>query len=470
MDVIIEPGALQGTLTAPPSKSYSQRALAAALLCEKPSLLSGVGNSKDELAALAIIKALGAEVHSGPEGYKILPPPAGTRAKALRIFCGESGLSSRMFTPIVALLAETTEVIGSGSLLNRPMEFFETVLPQLGLQVKSEGGKLPLQITGDFWPASIVIDGSASSQYLTGLLFAFSAAVARKGFARAAETSIAVRNLNSRPYVQLTLDVLKAFDMPVPVWDAEDRFTFALPSVGESDGSGRHSPGSDQPSRKPDPRNDASDPGSSASNPSPDTIRYTVPGDWSGAAFLVVAAALFGDIALHGLDADSPQGDKAILQALLDCGVGVSWKGEELFISGAAQRRAFQFDATHCPDLFPPLMVLASFCAGVSELKGASRLIHKESNRADTLSSEFRKLGVQVEVAGDVIRVTGGTVQGGEVSAHGDHRIAMACALAGLGATAPVRIAGAEAIEKSYPGFFEDLQALGGQLQYIGKA
>lgn len=425
MDVIIEPGNLQGTLTPPPSKSLSQRALAAGLLCGRPSLISGLGDSKDECAALNIIEALGADIEVYPEGCKIRPPLPG-KATRLRIFCGESGLSARMFTPLAALRAREAEILGAGSLLNRPMRFFEEVLPQLGLTVHSNDGRLPLQIKGDFRPESIEIDGSASSQYLTGLLFAFSAAGAQG-------TSIQVRHLNSRPYVQLSLDVLSAFGMPVPVWDAEDRFHFTAPKEDRESG----------------------------------LIRYRVPGDWSGAAFFLVAAALFGQIAITGLDPASPQADRAILQALLDSGAAVSQKGTELVVTRTAQLNAFTFDATHCPDLFPPLVTLAAYCQGVSEIKGAGRLIHKESNRADTLSSEFRKLGVQIEQSGDLMRITGGVVQGGSVSAHGDHRIAMACAIAGLGALGAVRISGAEAVEKSYTRFFEDLQQLGGAVQYI---
>jgi 3-phosphoshikimate 1-carboxyvinyltransferase len=188
---------------------------------------------------------------------------------------------------------------------------------------------------------------------------------------------------------------------------------------------------------------------------------YRVEGDWSGAAFLLVAGALAGRVRVQGLEPESAQGDKAVWGVLRDAGafLNVSASGIE---AAAADLNSFEFDATHCPDLIPPLVALAAGAAGVSVFSGASRLDHKESRRADTLAEAFGALGIGVTREGDILRVRGGRIRGGAVDARGDHRIAMAAAVAALAAEGPVTIEGAECAAKSYPGFFEDLKSMGG--------
>jgi 3-phosphoshikimate 1-carboxyvinyltransferase len=195
-------------------------------------------------------------------------------------------------------------------------------------------------------------------------------------------------------------------------------------------------------------------------NHQPSAINYTVEGDWSGGAFLLVAGAVAGPITVKGLDVNSTQADKAILQALKDCGCSLSINNNEIEV-GPAQLKAFQFDATDCPDLFPPLVVLASFCEGETVIKGVSRLAHKESNRGLTLQEEFGKFGVEITLDGDTMIVKPGELNGASVHSHHDHRIAMAAAVAGLRIHGGVTIEDANAINKSYPDFYEHLQKLG---------
>ncbi len=203
-------------------------------------------------------------------------------------------------------------------------------------------------------------------------------------------------------------------------------------------------------------------------------IAYTVEGDWSGGAFLLVAGAIAGPITVKGLDKDSTQADKAILQALADCGASLSVRGDEIEIgpakdsgSGSAALHGFQFDATDCPDLFPPLVALASYCAGNTRIFGVSRLAHKESNRALTLQEEFGKMGVDIRLEGDQMFVrgqgndTGRIVREAKVHSRHDHRIAMACAVAGLRARGETIIEEAQAIDKSYPDFYDHLRPTG---------
>jgi 3-phosphoshikimate 1-carboxyvinyltransferase len=188
-----------------------------------------------------------------------------------------------------------------------------------------------------------------------------------------------------------------------------------------------------------------------------------VEGDWSSAAFLLVAGAVSGGITITGLDVFSTQADKAILQALMDCGTNISIEEKIISINSplGMGAKAFHFNATDCPDLFPPLVALASYCKGTSVIEGVSRLQHKESNRAITLQQEFAKTGVEIILQDDLMMIKGGEgVKGAKVFSHHDHRIAMACAVAALQADGETMIEDAEAVNKSYPGFYEDLKLL----------
>jgi 3-phosphoshikimate 1-carboxyvinyltransferase len=418
MNATIQPSLISGELYAPASKSSMQRACAAALLTKGVTTITNPGISNDDLAALDVIQKLGAtiikidanniEIHS--KGIFPVTP---------EINCGESGLGIRMFTPIAALSREAISINGTGSLLTRPMDFFDEILPQLGVTIQSNGGKLPLHIQGPLQPADIDVDGSLSSQFLTGLLMAYGAAGANG-------VTITVKDLKSKPYIDLTLQVMKNFGWEI-AHENHERFHFNL--------------GDKQSEEK--------------------TISYTVEGDWSGAAFLLVAGAIAGDITVKGLDVISTQADKAVLQALIDSGCRISIQSEQIEI-GPMPLKAFHFNATDCPDLFPPLVALAAYCDGTTVIEGVSRLTHKESNRALTLQEEFGKLGIEITLQDDLMLIKGGTgVKTAEVHSRHDHRIAMACAVAALKAGGPVSIAESEAINKSYPNFYEHLMQLG---------
>lgn len=423
MITTIRPSALSGVIQAPASKSSMQRACAAALLRVGETGILHPGHSNDDKAALGVIRDLGAEVMPMNDG-SIRVRSAGVAAGGgLEVNCGESGLGLRMFAPIIGLSGEMIRLKGEGSLLNRPMDFFDEVFPRLGIRVVSNKGKLPLEIQGPLRPRDIEIDGSLSSQFLTGLLFAFSAAGAK-------DVRIKVRQLKSKPYIDLTLQVMKHFGWHVENRDYEE-FYF--------DGAVR-------------------DPG---------PVEYTVEGDWSGGAFLLVAGAIAGPITVGGLDSWSTQADKAVLQALCDCGA-IMESGEEELRIGPGRLHAFRFNATDCPDLFPPLVALAAYCEGTSVISGVSRLAHKESNRGLTLQEEFGKMGIAIDLVGDTMLVRGGAVRGARVHSRHDHRIAMACAVAALRADGEITIEDAQAIDKSYPDFYRDLQRLDGKIQTFG--
>jgi 3-phosphoshikimate 1-carboxyvinyltransferase len=439
---VIQPSEISGIVQAPASKSSMQRACAAALLRKGTSIIKNPGHSNDDKAAIDIIQKLGAELiiparmtQSGGNNEEPARPAGGLIIKseginpiASEINCGESGLGIRMFTPIVALSDKEIVITGEGSLLKRPMNFFDNFFPKLGVSIQSNHGKLPLKIKGPLQPKNIEVDGSLSSQFITGLLLAYSVADAKN-------VSIKVSNLTSKPYVDLTIRVMKQFGLNVPENRNYKEFYFSAETPD---------------SRLP-------------------THEYTVEADWSGAAFLLVTGAIAGPITIRGLDLGSTQADKAIVDVLMSANAAIAMEAKGIKIR-PAEMKAFEFDATDSPDLFPPLVALAAYCNGISRIKGVNRLIHKESNRAATLQAEFEKMGLKIELNSDEMIIHGGKgLKGATIHSHHDHRIAMACAVAALKADGETTIEEAQAVNKSYPDFFWHLKKLGADVSLPGK-
>lgn len=419
--VTIHSSNIYGNIVAPPSKSCMQRACAAALLKGGQTIIENYGISNDDNAAINIIKQLGATIKY--DENKLLVDSQfllSTSHYPLTINCQESGLSLRMFTPIAALLNQKINIIGSGSLQNRPIDFFDKILPLLNVKTSTNNGKLPIIISGNLQPQNIEIDGALSSQFLTGLLFAYSY--------KNANATIKVNNLKSKPYIDLTLKVLADFGLNTPQNNNYNEFVF-IPT--------------NQINKQP--------------------IQYFIEGDWSNAAFLLIAGAIAGNVTIKGLDTNSAQADKAILQILKMCGCGLDISKNEISINNSSGILIpFNFDATDCPDLFPPLVALASYCNGISTIKGVSRLKHKESSRAIVLQQEFGKMGLKIILDNDdmIIKSTG-KLNGAIVNSNNDHRIAMASTVAALKATGTTTINNANAVNKSYPNFYNDLKKLG---------
>jgi len=442
MVAIVHPSKLTGSQIAPASKSSMQRACAAALIHIGKTIIHNPGHSNDDLAALDVIQKLGAIVETEKlvnekaNAGSIVVNSNGVKPIGPSMNCGESGLGIRMFTPIAALSSELINIEGKGSLVKRPMHFFDEILPLVGVKVESQKGFLPIQIQGPLVPANITIDGSLSSQFLTGMLMAYAATEKQ-------DVEIKVLDLKSKPYIDLTLAVLNAFGWKVEHTNYES-FRFL------------------------------------AHAPLEPIIEYTVEGDWSGAAFLLVAGAIAGPIKVKGLQLNSTQADKKIMEALISAKANMKQEEDGILIGPSADVSsnnsnknsnysngliAFEFDATDCPDLFPPLVALASVCNGITKLKGVSRLAHKESDRGLTLQTEFAKMGVQIDLVGDEMLIHGGAlIQSAIVFSQHDHRIAMACGVAALVANGPIEITEAEAINKSYTDFFTHLQELGAKV------
>lgn len=406
---------LRGELIPPCSKSYAQRALAAALLTKGRTTLSGIEFCRDTRSAIETVEALGATVTIINESTIAID--GGLSPRVDRLDVGESGLAARLFTPIAALSSQAMTIEGRGTLRHRPMSMMVEPLRELGVEVRDGGGRLPIEVRGPMRGGKVVVDGSMSSQFVTGLLLALPCALR--------DTTIEVRGAVSTPYIEMTLETLERFG--VEVMHHEGDYSEFYIEGGQSY----------QP------------------------VDYTIESDWSAAATMMVAAAIAGEIKIKNISTLSRQADTAICRALERAGASIVI--EESAITVAHRKlEAFTFDATNCPDLFPALVALAAAADGVSVLHGVHRLVGKESDRSEVLVEEYTKLGIDIEVDydEDVMRIVGGVPRAAKVDSHDDHRIAMSLAITGLRIDEELDIANRECVAKSYPTFFQDLEML----------
>ncbi|MHC4133426.1 MAG: 3-phosphoshikimate 1-carboxyvinyltransferase [Planctomycetota bacterium] len=405
------PSRIDGALVAPPSKSVMIRVTAAALLAGGArTRISNPSLCDDALSGLRVAEGLGASVEVSDGEVTI---EGGLRPARRLLDCGESGLCLRMFLAVGALWGGELTLTGRGPLLRRPTTAVEGPIRALGARCRTRNDLPPVSVCGPLRGGEAIVDGALSSQFLSGLLLALPCVEK--------DSRLLAKNLASRPYIELTLTLLRRFGVRIER-EEEDRFLIPggqRPTVGD----------------------------------------HRVEGDWSAAASLLVLGAVGGRIRVTGLDPDSVQADRRVLDILADAGAHVTR------LAGGAEvernsLRAFQFDATDAPDLVPPLVALACHCEGTSVLTGVARLRYKESSRAEIVAREFSGLGVRIDATDDTLVVRGGPIKGGSARSHGDHRIAMALAAAAVGARGPVAIDGVEHVAKSYPRFLEDLAAV----------
>ncbi len=412
MKQIISSSAISGSITPPCSKSYAQRALAVALLADGESTIGNLELCDDTRSAIRCIEALGAEVPLIDDST--IRVRGGLAPRTDRLHIGESGLATRLFTPIASLHNQPITINGEGTILYRPISMMIDPLRQLGVEVRDGGGFLPIQVCGPMQGGEVAVDGSISSQFLTGLLLSLPMAQN--------DTTIYVKNLKSLPYVDMTIDTAHRFGVEIAHKDYCEFFIEGNQHYSATD--------------------------------------YMIEGDWSGAAPMFVAGAVAGEVTVENISRLSLQADTAIIDALISAGAEVESTDNAITVRHR-RLKAFEFDATHCPDLFPALVALAANCEGTSTLYGTERLLHKESNRAATLAEEYAKAGIEVDIdEQNIMRVRGGKIHGCTADSHGDHRIAMSMAIAALTADAPITIEGAECVAKSYPSFFDDLEQL----------
>lgn len=414
MDKYVSAGSIRGTITPPSSKSYAQRAIALALLAEGRTTLRNLEFCKDTRSALRCIEALGAKVEIIDDST--LSIEGGLKPQSNVLHVGESGLATRLFTPIASLNPTPLTIEGEGTLLYRPMTMMIEPLRQLGVQVRDGGGFLPIEVQGPIHGGEITVDGSVSSQFITGLLLALPLAQE--------DTTLHVTSPVSTPYIDMTIDTARRFGVEI-MHNEGDYTQFFI------EGGQQYTP-----------------------------TDLAIEGDWSGAASMLVAGAIAGEVTIKNISTLSKQADTAICHALERAGAGLIIEQDSITVS-KRNLRSFEFDATNAPDLFPALAALAAAAEGESIIIGTDRLRHKESDRAETIRREYEKLGIEVDISEkNIMRIRGGEIQPATTFSHNDHRIAMSLAVSALRCQGEVKIENAECVEKSYPTFFEDLESI----------
>jgi 3-phosphoshikimate 1-carboxyvinyltransferase len=422
-DVIVRKAErLKGEICAPPSKAYTQRMLIASALAHGPSQLSGPLVSDDTEAALRAVKALGAKVTVDGDCWTVEGAQPLKSAQE-PIDCGDSGATLRFTTPVAALTPESSVFLLGKSLEQRPIAPLLQSLRQLGVKAyhKSLGGRAAIVVEGGgIAGGKTSMRGDVSSQFISGLMFACP-------MARADTEIILTTPLESKEYVKMTQAVLAEHGIKIHI--SKDFDYLHIPA-----------------------------------NQTYKPCSHRVPGDFSSASFLLAAAAITSsDVRVKNLNYEAVQGDKAILEVLKRMGVNGRVCPDSVAIEGnGGLLEAVDVDARDIPDLVPVCAVLACYAKGTSKIHDAHRLRYKESDRLLSLYLELRKMGAKIAMDEGSLTVEGPcALHGALVNPHNDHRIAMACAVAALGASGETRVQDAECVRKSYPRFFNDLRLLG---------
>lgn len=332
----------------------------------------------------------------------------------------ESGSTLRFMIPVAASLGKNVTFVGEGSLLSRTVGEYSEMLPMHGVNFESNGF-LPVKISGKLKNGNYDVNGNVSSQYITGLLMALPNLQG--------DSAVVLKTpLQSKPYVDMTVKVMADFGVNV----FETDFGYLVK------GNQKYKP-----------------------------IDYVVEGDWSQAAFFLCAGAINGDITVCGLDMNSTQGDKAVVDVLKSFGANVEISGKGVRCC-SSDLKGTTVDATNIPDLVPVIAVTAAFAKGKTVIKGAERLRFKESNRIESVVSNLKLMGADVMETADGMVINGGNeLKGAVLKGYNDHRIVMAFSVAGANATGKTVIDDRESINKSYPTFFEDYHKIGGKAECL---
>ena len=422
-----------GPLRMPASKSFAQRAIIAAALAEGTSRLHGYSPCGDSESALSVARALGADVR--PDGSEL--EIRGTAAAPFTgdsLHVGESGFLTRLMIPLTACLAQgPVTFTGEKTLLTRPLAGARELMNPFRVSLSDE--RVPLTVNGRLTPGDAEISGRFGSQLVSGLLAALPLCKE--------DSTVRVETPKSIPYIFITLDVLKQFGIRIDNemegdeefvethdWNLCEAMTFRIR------GGQRYR---------------AAD--------------LDLEADWSAAANFLVAGAVFGHVAIQGLDTKSLQADLSIMDILVEAGASLSQEENGVIHVRKAPLRAFEIDASHCPDLFPILSVLAAFCQGTSKIGGVGRLAGKESDRASAIVDMLTQMGVKASVKGDRLvveghslarrRLSGRLLRGGHYASRHDHRMVMALKVAAFGADGPVFVDDMACVAKSFPDFQE---------------
>lgn len=424
MNITVKPGRIAGSVNVPSSKSLGHRAVICAGLARGRSLIKGLSPSKDVEATISGLRQLG--ICCEFSGSDLVIENNDLPAEGALIDCKESGSTLRFLIPVALALAGEAVFTGSGRLGERPLDVYRELFSSMGIAWHQEHGGLPLRVKGCLKSGEYEVDGSISSQFITGLLFALP--LLKDG------SVLRIKNtLESRPYVDLTMDTLKDFGINIINHSYKE---FIIPG-GQSYTQ----------------RN------------------YNVEGDYSQAAFFLAGGALSGSVSLNGLKKPSLQGDRVIIDLLSRMGAELTWNDNILHVSQASLTGT-TIDASQCPDLVPILAVTGALSQGTTVIENAGRLRLKESDRLSAMAGELKRLGADIKKLNDGLIIHGKPrLSGGSVSSWNDHRVAMSLGVAALRCSSPVTINNAECVDKSYPLFWEDLKRIGGDVveQHMGE-
>lgn len=406
MNIKITPKTLSGSVTIPPSKSISHRALICAALSKGESEIRGLLECEDIDATTSALTALGAEIRTenGITYVKgIENPPA-----RVDIDCRESGSTLRFLIPVAAALGVEATFTGSGKLPTRPITPYIEEFPKHGVEFLSD--TMPYHIKGKLTAGQYPVTGDISSQFITGLLFALP-------LLEGSSTIVLTSPLQSKPYADITISCMKTFGIET----LEFNGNYSVKGIQ-----------------------------------SYKATNYTVEGDCSQAAFFAVANCLGSNLELKGLNPNSVQGDRAVFDIINNMiRIGSNYSG-------------FDVDASDIPDIVPILTVLAAFADSPSHIRGCKRLRIKESDRLESISTVLNSLGADVRIVNDELEINGvKELHGGVCSSYNDHRIAMSLAIASQRCTEELIITNAECVAKSYPTFFEDFREVGGEYDVV---
>ena len=411
MDIKIIPAALGGEVSVPPSKSAAHRAVICAALCEGTSRVTPYCTSKDIKATVSCLKGLGMNIEEDKEGYTL---SRGKTTNGALLNFGESGSTARFLLPVAAALGADVTAVGEGRLPERPMETLTELFIQHG--VEADSNKLPISLKGKMTGGDFSLPGNVSSQYISGLLLAAPLLDEEINI-------IPTTALESVGYIDMTLSAMSKYGVRAE----ETKVGWRVSAEAEY----------------------------KAAN-------TVIEGDWSQAAFFMAAAAIGGDIKIKGLDFASLQGDTAALDVFAAFGANISIENNVLHIK-RGELRGIEVNARDIPDMVPAIAVTAAFASGKTVIHSAERLRIKESDRIKTTIAMLNAFGIKTEEKQDGMVIYGGKPRGAVIDGANDHRIVMSAAVAAAFAEGESVITGAEAVNKSYPEFFEDFRKIGGK-------
>lgn len=413
MDITFNGGCARGTVAVPPSKSYSHRAIIMSALSGGRCEIKNPLVSFDTRATAEAVRSMGATVEE--TGYGLLVESNGLHAPDRTIDVMNSGTTMRLMTGISALFDSETTITGDESIRKRPMGPLLKALQSCGAVCRSNDGKAPITIRGPITENEVRVDGSMSSQFVSSMLM-MSPLVGRP-----MDVIIEGKTV-SRPYIDITISMMRSFGIEVE--EENGRFHIENQRYRPTD--------------------------------------YTVPSDFSSAAFPLVAGGLSGKVSVSGLDMNDPQGDKKIVDILRMAGCGIGIEGDTVTCSSNGRPKACDIDISDVPDLFPIVAVLMSTADGTSRLYGAPQLRFKESDRIASVERMLSTLGADIEGTDDGCIIRGvPRLKGGRIDHLGDHRLMMAASIASLISDGPVSMDNDSCWNVSYPGFVEQMRSIG---------